>query len=272
MGTGSTAEARPIDAEGPVPTTSRAAGWAEFRGVPFVKGEADPTDIHESDPRSGAAGDGHLIAGLIAVARTHPELLRALIVDKGGGEYEITLRGLGRYLLVFSEDAKVRVDQRLPVDVSGEPAYAQRADHEERDGTTVYELWPMLLERAYAQHRGGYDRIEEGTPETVFTMVGARTRTHDLSNMRWAEIERIIDGALKAGQPVTVNFFVNIMQGDLGARWKELGLIANHDYVLTERRGGGWVLVNPWGSSHPTQPVTAEDLSRWWPVLRVGEL
>jgi hypothetical protein len=146
--------------------TSAASQWVDFHGVPFVTAPEDGIDVHMSDPRQGQLGDCYFIAGMIAVARTKPDAIRAMIAEQGDGNYVVTLRGAGTYLYLLPADVRVEVDQRYPAGGAGKPVYAKLADEEEVDGQVRYELWPMMLERAYAQHRGGYAKMENGWPGT----------------------------------------------------------------------------------------------------------
>jgi hypothetical protein len=194
-----------------------------------------------------------------------------MIAPRAGGEWTVTLKGAGSFLYVFSADTDQAVDRSYPVDASGTPVYAKLADQKTVGGKTVYELWPMMIERAYAQARGGYDVLDKGgNPAEVYGFVGGSTRTHVASTARGdaAHVTKLIDDALAAGKPVTL-VLPKVLPPRLAA---DLHVIGWHCYVLTKKKDGGYVLTNPWGSSHPTRPVTAEELGQLAAKLQVGDL
>lgn len=250
------------------PTTDAARQWVEYAGVPFVRAPEDDDEVHESDPRQGQLGDCYFVAGLIAVARTRPDAIRSMIADKGDGLYEVTLRGVGRFLYVFSQDVRIEVDRRVPAGATGKPVYARLADEEQRGDQVVYELWPIMIERAYAQHRGGYEAIAGGMPGTVYELVGGGTSSHQAASMSDEEIRAVLDAALEAGKPISLAF----TRKDLGEMGRTTHVVAWHSYVVTGSRDGGYVLHNPWGSSHPPRPLTPAQLRELAPTIQVGEL
>lgn len=246
-----------------------ARRWHELEGVPFVKGEADPTEVHVSDPRQGQLGDCYLISGMIALARTEKGRARLhdMITERGPGEYEVSLRGEGQFLIKRQDresekvdprlnyDTRLRVDRRLPVDASDELVFAGRADTKVVDGNTLHELWPMLIERAYAQSAGSYAAIESGWTGDVFRIAGGTVHRHKTATMTDAEIEAVLTKALQGDHAVAIS-----SGAEATALNGSLSVVRDHAYALMEARGGGFVLYNPWGSSHPTRPLTAADL------------
>lgn len=248
--------------------TSDSYRWHEFQGVPFVTAEADGRAVHESDPKQGSLCDCFLVASLIAVARTEPERIHSMITDAPGGEYEVTLRGAGGSFLFGTRDKRVRVDRRFPVSGEGSttPAYAKTADTETRGETTSYELWPMMIERAIATQVGGYDVLNKGGyPKDVLGYIGASTRTHGAGSMSEAEIDRVLGAALRENKPVVFVFPKNLGQAGIDAH-----VVGWHCYVLSATRDGGWVLYNPWQSSHPPRPLTAAQLKATGVWINVG--
>jgi hypothetical protein len=253
--------------------TGPATRWKRFRGVPFLKAPEDATDIHPSDPRQGQLGDCYLIAAMISLANNDVgrERLRGLIVETAPGSYTVTLKGEGQFLIRPDErtdekvdprlrfDDKVVVDARLPVSAGGDLVFCQEADQVERDGVTLLELWPNLIERAYAQSAGGYLGIKSGWPGDVYRIVGGEVTRHKAATMSDAEIERVLADAAASGAAVCVSSGV-----DTGTTGPELNVVADHSYALLEVKdtdgGKRYVLANPWGSSHPRRPLTAAEI------------
>ncbi len=242
----------------------RATGYERFVGVPFVKAEEDSLDIHESDPRQGSLGNCYMMAALVAVARANPERIRGMIRQTGEERYEITLHGAGRF--GWGPNEGVEIDQRFPTNGSG-PAYAKLGDKESVNGETRHELWPMMIERAIAQHEGGYDKIWGGWPQEVFRFTGGRAtqiQTHAATNA--ADLRRRIEAALAAGHPVCVSFVRGV-----GAVDSSVGLIDNHSYGVSVAADGTVTLRNPWGSSHPSRPLKIEELIALGATIDLGQ-
>ncbi len=253
--------------------TGPATRWRRFEGVPFLKAPEDATDIHPSDPRQGQLGDCYLIAAMISLANNEVgrERLRALIVETAPGTFTITLKGEGQFLIRPQErtdekvdprlrfDDKVAVDARLPVGPGGDLVFCGKADQVERDGVTLLELWPNLIERAYAQSAGGYLGIKSGWPGDVYRIVGGAVTRHKAATMSDAEVERVLADAAASGAAVCVSSGV-----DTGTTGPELNVVADHSYALLAVKdtdgGKRYVLANPWGSSHPRRPLTAAEL------------
>lgn len=253
--------------------TGPATRWKRFEGVAFLKAPEDATDIHASDPRQGQLGDCYLIAAMISLANNDRgrERLRGLIVETTPGSFTVSLKGEGQFLIRPDErtdervdprlrfDDKVAVDARLPVGPGGDLVFCQEADRVERDGATLLELWPNLIERAYAQSAGGYLGIKSGWPGDVYRIVGGSVTRHKAAGMTDAELERVLAEAAASGAAVCISSGV-----DTGATGPELNVVADHSYALLEVKdtdgGKRYVLYNPWGSSHPRRPLTAAEL------------
>jgi hypothetical protein len=246
-----------------------ASAWKRFEGVPFVQGEGDPTDIHTSDPTQGQLGDCYLIAGMISLAGAEKgrDALRAMIREVEPGKWVVTLRGEGQFLIDGKErndekvdprlhyTTRVTVDDHLPVGPGGFLVFAQQADTRTDGGRTIHELWPNLIERAYAQSAGSYAAIRGGWSGDVFRIAGGTVARHKTATMTDAEIDRVLREAAAAGHAVAIS-----SSPQTGAVGPAVNVVADHAYAFMGGRDGGWLLRNPWGSSHPSRPLTAADL------------
>lgn len=107
--------------------------------------------IHPSDIAQGALGDCWFLASLAALAE-YPEMIKQRFVTKEYNEcgiYEIQCYKNG-------QDTKVIVDDYFPCNFrTGRPCYSKA-----KGG----ELWPLLLEKAWAKLHGSYQQIEAGIP------------------------------------------------------------------------------------------------------------
>ncbi|MBI5201656.1 MAG: hypothetical protein HY925_08740, partial [Elusimicrobia bacterium] len=126
------------------------AKYVKIAGDLYVKGPRDAADIHPNDVKQGAIGDCYYMSSIASVAQQRPELIREMIHDDGKGRYTVTYH---RWDGDAPAAVKVTVDNTFPSRAAG-PLYAH-------DGDT--ELWPMILEKAYAKfHDNSYVQIGYG--------------------------------------------------------------------------------------------------------------
>ncbi|MEJ7735676.1 MAG: C2 family cysteine protease, partial [Polyangiaceae bacterium] len=138
----------------------RNATYQTIPGVPTVQGAGDATAVHPNDVGQGQIGDCYLISAMAAVANRNPQLIQDAVVANSDGSYTVTFYERAAWYNPFDSGyhpVQIRVTGDFPA-VNGNPVFAQPGD-----GTGAgRELWPMIVEKAYAQWQGGYDRIGTG--------------------------------------------------------------------------------------------------------------
>jgi hypothetical protein len=110
----------------------------------LIEGEVSPEDI-----KQGALGDCYFLSALTVLGQ---ERVENSFIDCFPDDPKV-----GAYCLRFFKDNTeefVVVDDQFPVDENGNWAFAKNVS-----GT---ELWPMLIEKAYAKLHGSYDNIAAG--------------------------------------------------------------------------------------------------------------
>jgi hypothetical protein len=141
----------------------------------------------------------------------------------------------------------VKIDADLPRNDWYHLEYASGRDEK--------ELWPALLEKAFAARAGGYANIEGGVPaEALSAITGKPSKDLDLraAGTRPDEVFAAMKEALAAGKPTTA-----VTLGDSSsAKYTNTGVYADHTYSVwgvSEAGGKKYVeLRNPWGSGEPT--------------------
>ncbi len=118
------------------------AKYRKMDGELFVQGPRDNTAIHPNDVSQGAIGDCYYMSSIAAVAQQRPDLIRDMIKANGDGTYSVTFH---RWNGDKAEAVTVVVDNKFPTRQSESPLYAKAGDS---------ELWPMVLEKAYAKFHG----------------------------------------------------------------------------------------------------------------------
>jgi hypothetical protein len=150
-----------VDLDDPDPLNGELT--AHFGYIPlFGDGGPLPTDVNQ-----GSLGDCWLLAVMAATANGDPARLQSMIHDNRDGTYTVTIDG-----------HRITVDDEFPVDANGLPTYARGPQW-----TQPTVLWPLILEKAMAQHVGGdYDDLSGDDPERAHDWFGG---TDEMSISQW---------------------------------------------------------------------------------------
>ena len=102
------------------------------------------------------------LLGALATLATHASLLQRLFVSTRGAAHGVyTLQ-----LYWHDEWVQVTVDDRLPCDAHKVPLYVRSGNHG--------ELWPALVEKAWAKLAGSYAALRGGTlPQALRSLTGS---------------------------------------------------------------------------------------------------
>ncbi len=250
--------------------------YQEMKGEVFVKAEEDAADIDPNDVKQGSLGDCYLLGGMAAVSRANPEHIRKLIKDNGDGTYDVTL-----YIKNNAWDSKgaakvVTVDGKFPSSDKGLSAkYAKAGDK----GGKGPELWTMLIEKAWAVHKGTYTGIEGGHVNDDGKFAGAIALLTNLkegyytpSSIGDKQLAQMIFDALAKKMPVACDSKnLDKEAADLKAAADTAGVVGNHAYApkSVDLAGMTIELQNPWGSSH-VSGLKIADFKRFYRGLRIG--
>ena len=228
--------------------------YGQVNGKAFV-GAPKMEDINQ-----GWLGDCWLIGGLAAVAQAAPQYLKNGI-KKGvvKGEYTVDLHNFGQNGHYYGPES-IKIDNWYPV-IDDHVLYAQGSKkggpkfRVSKFENGARPLWPAIIEKAMAQMKGGYDKLDEGgTAKDVFqALTGLRAeetlmgRPGSSQNQKaLAEIRRGLAGDLPVaastkGRPVVP------------------GICDNHVYVVVGMNATHVVLRNP----HDTTKVHRIELKQF---------
>lgn len=236
-------------------------------GPLFIRG------VDVEDVQQGAINNCYFACGLSLLAHYRPGAIQNAIKELPDGNFEVTLLE-GKYR---PTPVKVIVNSDIFLNDDGEPIYTH---------SSTGELWPMILEKAYAEHVGGgsYENIGQGgkAGDVVRALTGEPYMMYQLADVHSAqEVFEEIRETVKAGRPASAG-----THSEKG-RYKGLNLYANHNYAILdagedEQTGRPYlVLRNPWGSSEPDylgQPdgkddgifkITMEDFTKYFMTYSV---
>jgi len=208
-----------------------------------------PNGVQTADVRQGYIGDCYLAAALASVAGTRPDAVKSAIKDNGDGTYTVRFYELG---WDGKKSAHMEtVDADLP-SYSGHAAYANST--EQVDGKDYMELWPSVVEKAYAAWKGSYDKIGHGgqSADVITALTGepcksAPTAGAGDNDPLWTRMQK----ASQDKRPMTAS-----TGGEEDARYKDpqAGVYGWHAYSVLgveEKKNGGKsertvTMRNPW--------------------------
>ncbi len=196
--------------------------------------------VKGTDPRQNYIGDCYLMASMSSVAKAKPEVIQKAFKDLGGGKYEVTLYDRK------GNPQKVTIDADLPSNDWNGRVYATASNGK--------ELWPSLLEKAFAQRAGSYGKIEAGVPgDAMSAITGKPSKDIDLraAGTKPDQVFQQISDAVKAGKPITAA----TLSDASAAKYTGTNIYSDHTYSVwgTSVEGGTKYvhLRNPWGESEP---------------------
>ncbi|MBC6459373.1 C2 family cysteine protease [Actinomadura sp. HBU206391] len=244
-------------------------------GVPFINGNLYP--VEPSDVSQGRLGDCYFIASLGALALKRPDIIQKAIRENANGTYTVTL-------FPGNVRTEVTVTPDLPTDENGNPAFAGTGDID----SNREEIWPGLMEKAYAKIKGGYGDIEGGKFTDRFGVLTGKSRevrSPVFLSIHTATWNKPIDfdelaTEFNSGNPITagvVNPIAQQLIGNVGPPTdyvKNGEITTDHEYFLTEvnEQDKTVTVQNPWGSSYPEVTMSWKDFSDTFINISIGSV
>jgi hypothetical protein len=219
-------------------------------GVPFVRGEhEDASGVDASDVRQGNIGDCFFLSPLMATARINPRRISQMVrrigeSPSGGDAYEVKLYDASGRIVTH------HVDDRFVSNSDGTPRYAQYGDR----SASGPELWVMLMEKAWAAQRGGFNNMDFGMAnDGLMAVTGKGSTWHHVADENTDQILNNIWHAVQDGKPV-----IPITPGPIttpALTWAAaagITLIPSHAYnVESANRSDREIdVANPHGRNH----------------------
>jgi hypothetical protein len=215
------------------------AHWAPSTGELFTNG------VSSDDPVQGVLGDCYLVSGLASLAAVQPDVIKNAVKANADGTFTVTFHK-DSFFGLFGKSQKpitVTVDGDMPTKNGKTSIYTR--------GRDTKELWPMIIEKAYAQLDGGYQTVNKGgAPTTIWQALtgksGAMTMNVTEGTTRlWDKISN----ALAEKRPVAASTAPTFKD------YEGTGLVKGHVYSVLgveEKDGERFVKMrNPWGYKEP---------------------
>ena len=196
-----------------------------------------------NDVEQNYIGDCYLMAAMSAVAKADPKDIEKAFTQNDDGTFTVHLFAHEGGKLVPRD---VVIDAELPRNGWYGYYYARARDPK--------ELWPALLEKAFAAMHGSYGAIEGGDPaNAIETITGRQAKTLDLraAGTNPDATFEALAAAVKAGKPATAATLSDASKD----KYKGTGIFTDHTYTVwgvSVENGVKYVhLRNPWGDSEP---------------------
>jgi hypothetical protein len=213
-------------------------------GALYVTGAGDVNSVDWDDIKQGNMGDCYLVAAMAAIAHENPQAIKNMItpnLDASGNVVSYNVR-------LHQRNGEGRLE---PVDVTVDASqFSQNAARPGDSDGTNQEIWPLIIEKAYAQLHGGYSNIANGgSPEyATEILTGMEATAHNPGSYGFDQLQQ----DLAAGRPV-----LGWTPGD--SKKTELlngvGLVGNHAYAVVDSKVEDGVqmvkVYNPWGFNQP---------------------
>lgn len=231
----------------PVSAITNSAKRTDWFNAPLeVKGISGETDV-----KQGALGDCYMVATVAAIAHQHPQLIRDRMRENPDGTVTFTFFGKDPWNRL--EPQEVTVTRELPTRADGSLPFGQSGQH---------EAWFPLLEKAYAQFKGGVQAIGNGgfPSEAQEALLGTSPTESKVAGGDPHALYAQLESDLAAGRIVTVTTpprtGTTLVRTLLDAfRATVSGVIPQHVYSVwgtQEVEGRKYVLLrNPWACAEP---------------------
>jgi hypothetical protein len=242
--------------------------------VAFIRGRTDDRAVHPSDVEQGQVGDCFLLAALIALAEVQPKQIEKMIYPHGDGTWSVALYDKRGNRKLYRVDNRFRLDPKGPGGIGA--VFAHYGDADRRavangvsfgKKTRVFEVWPGLIEKAYALRVGGFDTLDWGGhgEEALLALTGRRAKVRKVKSLSIHQLDRLLASAIEERRPITIE-----MARDDSPYQKKAGVVAKHAYALIAHVGNRFRLVDPQRSTRfQRDAMTAAELKHFFPKGRL---
>jgi hypothetical protein len=223
----------------------------------YVREAGDASKIMASDIHQGQIGDCGLLSVLGEIAIKDPTYISShLIAPNADGTETVTLYNAARggdvnFGTTLFSPVSFNIANEFPGDaVNNSPA--------DSVAHGVKEIWPQVLEKAYAIDQSGYGAINQGVYDALAmeTFTGNHASWELTADMTLAHLRNQIDGFADSSSAL-VTFDTPDSTSPM-----PYNLVADHAYMfdgVEVKHGHSFVaLLNPWGRHEPSLiPVSA---------------
>jgi hypothetical protein len=201
--------------------------------------------ISYDDVVQGSIANCYMVGAFSALAYANPDTIKDAIKDNGDGTYTVRFfeqRQWGQPMV----PVEVTVDGDVAtMSAGGSSKYAKNRDQK--------EIWVPVLEKAYAQWKGGFEAIGNGgyAGEVMTALTGRQGNSSTISYSNPDQLFASIQANASTSHPMAAGTHGK----DSGVDYNGTGVYAWHVYTVlgaSEENGTKYVeLRNPWGRTEP---------------------
>jgi hypothetical protein len=242
----------------------------------YVKDKDDADEVDANDIKQGPTGDCWFLAAVLAIAQANPEAIKRLIHDNGDGTYDVTLY---RFHIWDGDESAAKE----PFVVQGVTAIAAKESVRPGDkGKEGAEVWPLVLENALIQYKGGRKQAEKQMAQDGLDLLSPGQVQHIAIRMepeaKWAGL---VDQALRNHAPVVASSIPTKKDNEQnGKEYKEEAyhladkrkVVVGHAYAVSaiDLSKRTISLRNPWGR-RDLDHLAFDDFKQLFQLLDLGE-
>ena len=182
-----------------------------------------------NDIGQGSLGDCWFLSALSCVAFTRPDLLRKLFHPK-----VIDYNEQGLFPIRFFKGGKnviTYIDDRFPCNKRGKSVFCQT-----RSDSGVTEMWPLMLEKAFAKIHNHYEGIDGGRPEEALVdLTNGVSEVIDFDSKEFKQMKN--DGSLWQKITKSCNeghLLAASSRGTSDAVQTSMGIVEGHAYSVLD--------------------------------------
>jgi Calpain family cysteine protease len=210
---------------------------------PVQGGQLFVDGVNFDDVVQGQIANCYMVGAFSAVAQANPDTIKNAFKENADGT--VTVHFFEKQANGTMKPVDVTIDRDLPQSSWGGSLYAKSRDKQ--------ELWVGLLEKAYAQWKGDYNKVGNGGyPGEVIASLTGKSTTYSSNKCTDANtLFRNIQAGAANHKAMTSPTFGE----DSGVDYSGTGVHAWHVYTVlgaVDEGGTKYVqLRNPWGSNEP---------------------
>jgi hypothetical protein len=241
--------------------------FKRFQSPLFVTGDGDTNSVSMNDIKQGQLRNCWMMAPLAELAQKDPEAIKRMIQKNADGTYTVTFKQ--KIDLPFGGTIYVDHKETVTADFPGGVNGSGHAGTGDKNWLGQGEIWPLVIEKAYAQWKGGYDQINKNGDAGQFmeALTGHASSSYTPLNFPFFgySFGKLSDD-FNSGKNVTF-----LSRDTVSGKY---GVVGDHYYavqsVYTDANGKQMVqLYNPWGTNQP-DPIPYDEALAQFETVNVN--
>lgn len=236
---------------------------------PFDQSRLFINGVHPDDVDQGLLGDCFFLSSIASIAQQNGKFIQKMVSAEPDGTFRIQL--YKRRFLGPPVPKTIIVDNLFPVK-DDKPVFAGLGDSEKTAEGVFFEIWPMVLEKGYAQLMGSYNAIIGGWPHDAMTsLTGKASRQLNPATTTVEQLADLFESKHAIAIYTRSDFRFNLggrvidLPDRTGhSRFKKHGgdLSAGHAYFISgvSRADNLIKIRNPWGWEHGEIELTQAEM------------